>query len=83
MRRLALEEDDVAIILKSDGSCEASVPTLKDDQNKVLSDNLFLGAAVMNALQNEYLCTAIQKALYEVCKSSEKKQNFRRKKKAR
>ena len=52
-----LEPDDAVIILKSDGTCEISLPQW---EAKAIPDNILMGAAIVYALQNQDLCLLIQ-----------------------
>ena len=66
---LALDETDAAIILKQDGTCEVSLPTLK---NQLLPENVIMGAALAYALQNQKLCDLIQENFKRQCEKLER-----------
>lgn len=50
--QLELKDDECAIVLKGDGSCECIVP-LPTDPNAIVSDNTILAAAVATAVKNK------------------------------
>ncbi len=56
---------DAAIVLRADGSLEASIPELGMDVE--VPQNIFTGAAVMFALQNPQLCDLIHDYFMEEC----------------
>ena len=61
---LTISPWDAAIILKEDGSFEASLPKIHGD---FIPDNVKLGAALAYALRNEDLCALIQKHFEQEC----------------
>lgn len=63
-KSLHLGPYDAAIILREDGTLEASIPPL--DQSDV-PDNIITGAAVMLALQNERMCGLIYENFLNEC----------------
>lgn len=64
-KSLELGPKDAAIVLRSDGSLEASIPELDGDE--LVPENIFTGAAVMFALQNPQLCDLIHDYFMEEC----------------
>jgi len=54
---LTLAPWDAAIVLKQDGSFEASLPQILGDY---IPENVILGAALAYALRNEDLCALIR-----------------------
>jgi hypothetical protein len=54
---LTLAPWDAAIVLKQDGSFEASLPHIHGDY---IPENVILGAALAYALRNEDLCALIR-----------------------
>lgn len=63
-KSLHLGPYDAAIILREDGTLEASIPDL--DVTDV-PDNIITGAAVMLALQNERMCGLIYDNFLNEC----------------
>ena len=61
---LIVEPHDAVIILKSDGSCEASLPQSDKDE---VPENIVMGAALMYALQNQSLCDLIHQNFMQEC----------------
>ena len=61
---LTLTKCDAAIVLKQDGSFEASLPQI---QGEYIPDNVILGAALAFALRNENLCTLIRENFEREC----------------
>jgi len=61
---LTLTKWDAAIVLKQDGSFEASLPQI---QGEYIPDNVILGAALAFALRNESLCTLIRENFEREC----------------
>ncbi|MBX9786935.1 MAG: hypothetical protein K2Y08_06325 [Alphaproteobacteria bacterium] len=61
---LTLTKWDAAIVLKQDGSFEASLPQI---QGEYIPDNVILGAALAFALRNENLCTLIRENFEREC----------------
>jgi hypothetical protein len=61
---LTLSAWDAAIILKQDGSFEASLPQIHGDY---IPDNIALGAALAFALRNEDLCALIRENFEREC----------------
>jgi hypothetical protein len=55
---------DAAIILREDGTLEASIPDLDETD---VPDNIITGAAVMLALQNERMCGLIYENFLNEC----------------
>lgn len=55
---------DAAIVLKQDGTFEASLPNIKGDY---IPDNVILGAALAYALRNDDLCTLIRENFDREC----------------
>lgn len=55
---------DAAIILKQDGTFEASLPHIQGDY---IPENVMLGAALAYALQNDTLCTLIRENFDKEC----------------
>lgn len=63
-KALELGPLDAAIILREDGSMEASMPEIATD---TVPDNVVTGAAVMFALQNPELCDLIHDNFVNEC----------------
>lgn len=63
-KSLHLGPHDAAIILRADGTLEASLPDLDSEE---VYDNIITGAAVMLALQNERLCNMIYDNFLNEC----------------
>ena len=61
---LILAPQDAAIVLKQDGSFEASLPQIHGEH---IPDNIMLGAALAFALQNENLCALIRENFDREC----------------
>lgn len=61
---LTLTKWDAAIVLKKDGSFEASLPQI---QGEYIPENVVLGAAIAFALRNENLCTLIRENFEREC----------------
>lgn len=61
---LTLARWDAAIILKQDGTFEASLPQIHGD---FVPENVILGAALAYALRNEDLCTLIRENFEQEC----------------
>lgn len=61
---LSLSPWDAAIILKEDGSFEASLPHIHGDY---IPENVKLGAAIAYALRNEDLCALIRENFEQEC----------------
>ncbi len=55
---------DAAIILREDGTLEACMPDLSQDE---LPDNVMLGTALIVALQDPEMLEILQKKLAESC----------------
>lgn len=66
---LTLAPWDAAIILKRDGSFEASLPQVHEDY---IPDNVILGAAIAYALRNEDLCSLIRENFERECAAEKK-----------
>jgi len=65
---IELMEQDAAIILRSDGTYETSLPQVEDE---LVPENIMLGAALALALQDADLCDAIRANFYKVCGSQD------------
>jgi hypothetical protein len=63
-KSLHLGPYDAAIILREDGTLEASMPDLDSSD---VPDNIITGAAVMLALQNERMCGLIYENFLNEC----------------
>ncbi len=63
-KSLHLGPYDAAIILREDGTLEASIPDLDESD---VPDNIITGAAVMLALQNERMCGLIYDNFLNEC----------------
>lgn len=63
-KSLHLGPCDAAIILREDGTLEASLPDLEVSG---VHDNIITGAAVMLALQNERMCGLIYENFLNEC----------------
>ncbi len=61
---LTLAPWDAAIILKQDGTFEASLPDIQGDS---IPENVILGAALAYALQNDDLCALIRQNFDKEC----------------
>jgi hypothetical protein len=61
---LTLAPWDAAIILKQDGTFEASLPQVCGE---FIPENVILGAALAYALRNEDLCTLIRENFEQEC----------------
>ena len=61
---LHLTENDAAIILKEDGTLEASLPEITTD---TVPENVFTGAALVHALGNPDICKIIYKSFAKEC----------------
>lgn len=61
---------DAAIVLREDGSLEASLPEV---ETKVVPENIVTGAAVMFALQNDRMCELIHEHFFIECSMLELK----------
>ena len=61
---LTLAPWDVAIVLKQDGTFEASLPTVQGDS---IPENVILGAALAYALRDDALCALIRENFDKVC----------------
>lgn len=61
---LTLAPWDAAIVLKQDGTFEASLPHI---QGEYIPDNVILGAALAYALRNDDLCTLIRENFDREC----------------
>lgn len=61
---LTLTKWDAAIVLKKDGSFEASLPQV---QGEYIPENVILGAALAFALRNESLCALIRENFEREC----------------
>jgi hypothetical protein len=61
---LTLAPWDAAIVLKQDGTFEASLPHIQGDY---IPDNVMLGAALAYALSNDNLCTLIRENFDREC----------------
>lgn len=66
---LTLAPWDAAIVLKQDGTFEASLPQVKGDY---IPDNVMLGAALAYALRNDDLCTLIRENFDRMCAGQQK-----------
>lgn len=69
---LTLAPWDAAIVLKQDGSFEASLPQIHGD---FIPENVLLGAALAYALRNEDLCLLIRENFERECSSQPKLEN--------
>lgn len=58
---ISLEANDAAIILRSDGSFETSLPQIDSDH---IPENAMMGAALAYALQNPDICEVILRNFY-------------------
>lgn len=61
---LNLTSWDAAIVLKQDGTFEASLPHI---QGNDIPENVLLGAALVCALRNDTLCTLIRENFEREC----------------
>jgi hypothetical protein len=61
---ISLSPWDAAIILKEDGTFEASLPDIHGDY---IPENIILGAALAYALRDERLCTLIREHFEQEC----------------
>ena len=61
---LTMASWDAAIVLKQDGTFEASLPNIQGDY---VPENVMLGAALVCALRNEDLCTLIRENFEREC----------------
>jgi len=61
---LTLAPWDAAIVLRQDGTFEASLPHV---QGEYIPDNVMLGAALAYALRNDKLCTLIKENFDKEC----------------
>lgn len=64
---LHLSENDAAIVLKEDGTLEASMPEINSDN---VPENVLTGAAILYALNNPEICQLIFKNFAEQCKNN-------------
>lgn len=64
---LHLAEMDAAIIIKEDGTLEASLPDITTD---TVPENVFTGAALVYALNNPKICQMIYKSFARECTRS-------------
>jgi len=64
---LQLAENDAAIILKEDGTLEASMPEINSEN---VPENVLTGAAILYALNNPDICQLIFKNFAEQCKNN-------------
>jgi hypothetical protein len=62
---LYLTEMDAAIILKEDGTLEASLPDIKGEN---VPENVLTGAALVYALSNPKMCQLIYNEFAQACK---------------
>ncbi len=58
---LILGKNDAAIVLRSDGTFETSLPQI---ESETIPDNAMMGAALAYALQNPEICDVILKNFY-------------------
>lgn len=63
---LHLSENDAAIVLKEDGTLEASMPEINSEN---VPENVLTGAAILYALNNPDICQLIFKNFAEKCKN--------------
>lgn len=68
---LILAPWDAAIVLKQDGTFEASLPQI---HGEFIPENVMLGAALAYALRNENLCALIRENFEQECVSKEEVQ---------
>ncbi|GAO98548.1 hypothetical protein Cva_01211 [Caedimonas varicaedens] len=61
---LNLAEMDAAIIIKEDGTLEASLPEITTD---TVPENVFTGAALVYALSNPEICQMIYRNFAQEC----------------
>lgn len=66
---LTLAPWDAAIVLKQDGTFEASFPHIQGDY---IPENVRLGAALAYALRNDELCMLIQQNFEKECAAQKK-----------
>ena len=66
---LELGPMDAAIILREDGTLEAAIPELTDEEN--VPDNVITGAALMFALQNTQIYELIHEHFLQECATME------------
>lgn len=64
---LNLSENDAAIILREDGTLEASMPEIHSEN---VPENVLTGAAILYALNNAEICQLIFKNFAEQCKNN-------------
>ncbi|AIL12883.1 hypothetical protein IM40_04135 [Candidatus Paracaedimonas acanthamoebae] len=64
---LQLAENDAAIVLKEDGTLEASMPEINSEN---VPENVLTGAAILYALNNPDICQLIFKNFAEQCKNN-------------
>ena len=64
---LHLSENDAAIVLKEDGTLEASMPEINSDN---VPENVLTGAAILYALNDPEICQLIFKNFAEQCKNN-------------
>ncbi|OJX12260.1 MAG: hypothetical protein BGO77_03675 [Caedibacter sp. 37-49] len=63
---LQLAENDAAIVLREDGTLEASMPEIHSEN---VPENVLTGAAILYALNNSDICQLIFKNFAEQCKN--------------
>lgn len=66
--KIKLEAMDAAVILRSDGSIEASLPEIEEGP---IPDNVLVASAVMFFLSRPDLCDAIFKEFVQECQKNE------------
>lgn len=65
---IILDKNDAAIILKSDGTFEASLPDIKQGS---IPDHVMTGAALAYALRNSDLCELIHANFARECSKTD------------
>lgn len=68
---LSLGKNDAAIVLRSDGTFETSLPQI---ESETIPDNAMMGAALAYALQNPEICDVILKNFYITSSQMDKEQ---------
>ena len=63
---LKLQQMDVAIIIREDGTLEASLPEIGADQEQV-PENVFTSAALVYALNDPQMCQLIYQNFAQEC----------------
>jgi len=61
---IKLDDNDAAIVLKADGTMKASLPDIVEE---TVPENVFMGAALIYALNNEEMCQKIYDNFIKEC----------------